>query len=231
MTRPKRCYTTVSTQTREGGWCVLLDGRALKTPAQQEILLNQESLAEALADEWRAQEGTLQPDAMPIMRILCIALDRTPLDRNDVTADLLGYIHTDLVCYRADQKAIAERQAQAFAPVIRFIEERYQVTLATTQGLVPLSQPASLAPAIHAHLAQMDDLCFTALAFLTPLTGSLFAALATAAGALSAEDAYLISRIEEDVQAELYGTDPELEEKLQTKQRDILASAFVLRHG
>jgi chaperone required for assembly of F1-ATPase len=231
MTTPKRFYTTVTTEQQGAGWSVLLDGRILKTPTRRDILLNQQPLVEALAEEWRAQGERIEPDTMPVMRIVSIALDRTPLDRADVTTDMLGFIDTDLVCYRADQANVAERQARAFAPVIDFIEKHYHLTLNITDGLLPLRQPASLAPATQAQLAQMDDLRFTALAFLTPLTGSLFAALALAAGALSAEDAYLLSRIEEDVQAELYGADPEVEEKLQSKQRDILAAGFVLRHA
>jgi chaperone required for assembly of F1-ATPase len=43
---------------------IRLDGRVLKTPARAELILPTDSLAYAIAAEWRDVEGTIDPRAM-----------------------------------------------------------------------------------------------------------------------------------------------------------------------
>ncbi len=51
----KRFYKDVSLAERDGGFSVLLDGKPVKTPARNVLILPTEKLAEAVASEWRSQ--------------------------------------------------------------------------------------------------------------------------------------------------------------------------------
>ena len=74
----KRFYTTVEVAAADAGHRVLLDGRPLRTPARHALALPSAALAEALAEEWRAQGETLAPHAMPLTRLASTAQDRMP---------------------------------------------------------------------------------------------------------------------------------------------------------
>ena len=51
----KRFYKEVSVAPTEGGFAVLLDGRSVKTPARNTLVLPTQKLATAIAAEWRAK--------------------------------------------------------------------------------------------------------------------------------------------------------------------------------
>ena len=59
-----------------GGYAVQLDGRALKTPGKKNLVqVPTASLALALATEWDDQQDVVRMDAMPLMTLVCSALD------------------------------------------------------------------------------------------------------------------------------------------------------------
>lgn len=95
------------------GWRVLLDGRAVKTPAKADFLLPSEVLAREIAAEWDAQGEKVQPSTMPIMQLAATAIDRVRPNRPGVIAELTGYGRSDLLCYRAPYpEELIERQAK-----------------------------------------------------------------------------------------------------------------------
>jgi len=48
----KRAYRNASAEAVEGGWGVALDGRPLRTPGRNPLVLPSAALATAIADEW-----------------------------------------------------------------------------------------------------------------------------------------------------------------------------------
>ena len=58
----KRFYKDVSVTPDLG---IALDGRSVKTPAKATLTLLNTSMAEAVADEWRAQKTDIDPHSMP----------------------------------------------------------------------------------------------------------------------------------------------------------------------
>jgi chaperone required for assembly of F1-ATPase len=97
----RKFYQSVAVTKSEGGYAVQLDGKPVKTPAQQPLVVATAALAEAMADEWRAQGEKINPDTMPITRIVTIAIDRVPHDRAALIDEITRYAGTDLLCYRA----------------------------------------------------------------------------------------------------------------------------------
>ena len=63
----KRFYKEVTVAEVDGGFGIKLDERTLRTPAKRPLILPTGLLAEALAEEWAAQQGEIRPDTMPTM--------------------------------------------------------------------------------------------------------------------------------------------------------------------
>src|SRR4051794_37708512 len=107
----KRFYKQVSVSESEAGHEVRLDGKPLRTPAKAPLVLRQRALAEAIAEEWDAQQQDIKPADMPLTQLASTAIDRIPAQREEIVRAVAAYAETDLLCYRADHPdELAERQ-------------------------------------------------------------------------------------------------------------------------
>ena len=52
---PKRFYREVTTEAKDGGFALLLDGKAVRTPRGRPLAVPTPGIAAALAAEWAAQ--------------------------------------------------------------------------------------------------------------------------------------------------------------------------------
>ena len=57
----KRFWKDASVAPRESGWTIELDGRPVRTPARNELRLDSDALAEAIAREWSEAGETVEP--------------------------------------------------------------------------------------------------------------------------------------------------------------------------
>ncbi len=205
-------YKSVSVETRDGGYAILLDGKPAKTPGRARLRLPTESLAEAVATEWREQGDRIDPAAMPLTRLANTAIDRLPAHCGAVIGHILGFGRSDLLCYRADSPAeLASRQAQAWEPLLQWMQDAHGVPLRAGQGIAYIEQPAAVAIKLEALVAAYDDFRLTALDLAAGLTGSLVLALALVEGRLTAGEVFAAAHIDEIFQAEKWGRDEEAE--------------------
>lgn len=210
VTLPKRFYKSASVAASESGFAVLLDGRAVKTPAKAPLTLPTAKLAEAIADEWNAQGETLDLQNMTLTRLANVALDRTPETRAELADELSRYAGTDVTCYLADAPAaLQERQEAAWQPWRDWAGKELNVVLVPVIGLMASPQPQASLDAVRDYALQLDDLRLTALTWGCSLLGSAVLALAVERGALKAEIALSASCVDEDWQIEQWGEDEE----------------------
>ena len=107
----KRFYEKVAVKSSADGLKIDLDGRSLKTPAGKELAIDSSLLAEAIAEEWRAQEEEIVPESMPLTKLAFTAVDRVLPNREAVVEQIAGYVNSDVVCYRAAEPSdLVERQ-------------------------------------------------------------------------------------------------------------------------
>ena len=98
---------------------ILLDGEPVKTPKKRPLQCRRGALAEAIADEWRAQEALINPARMPLTRFANTAIDAVDDAREAVAADIAAYAGRDLLCYRAEApEALAKLQSKHWDPII-----------------------------------------------------------------------------------------------------------------
>lgn len=98
----RRFYKGASVGPAEGGgFHILLDGKALRTPARKPLVLPSRALALAVAAEWEFQDHRhIRPFTMPLMSLAATALDRTAENRPGIIKNLLRHLPTDSACHR-----------------------------------------------------------------------------------------------------------------------------------
>jgi chaperone required for assembly of F1-ATPase len=225
----KRVYKKVTSGPTDGGFGVALDGRPLRTPGKQALVVQSAALAAAIALEWDAQQGEIRPAAMPLFRLAATAIDRTAALRRQVVAEIANYASTDLVCYRASEPpALAARQQQVWQPLIDWATQRYDAALTVTAGVIPAGQSPATLRAFAAAVVALDDFRLTALHALTGACGSLVIALALLEGRLEPDEAYAASQLDETFQIEAWGGDAEAAARRCALAADIAAAARFL---
>ncbi|MEE9140604.1 MAG: ATP12 family protein [Alphaproteobacteria bacterium] len=222
----KRFYSMAEVAERNGGFTVVLDGRPVRTPAKASLSLPTRALAEAVAEEWRAQEEEIRPQSMRLMRLAVTAIDRVSRQRDAVIEEIAAYAATDLVCYRAEQPAsLAARQQAAWQPLVDWAARRYDARLRVTAGLMPVQQPQAATGALRSAVAVLDDMMLTGLHNATAACGSAVIALALAEGRVGPDEAWELSLVDETFQVEQWGEDGEAARRHQALREDIASAA------
>jgi chaperone required for assembly of F1-ATPase len=190
------------------GFGIALDGRPVRTPGREPLDLPSRALADAVADEWRGVEATIDPRAMPLTGLANAAIDRIAPDPAAFAAGLARYAESDLTCYRADTPApLVQRQAAAWDPPLYWARRRYDVHFQVTAGVMHVAQPAATLVRLGEAIAARPPFELAALSIVTTLTGSLVLALALAERAMDADTVWQAAQVEEDWQREQWGDD------------------------
>ena len=212
---PKRFYAQVEVAARDGGFAVLLDGKPMRTPAGAAFALPSVAAAELVAAEWRAQGECIDPATMPVTRLANSALDGVARDVRAVADDIVKYLGSDLVCYRAGEPAsLVAAQAALWDPALDFARHTFGARFALGEGVMFVDQPAhavaAAARGVESHVGAPDAAFrLAALHSMTTLTGSVLIALAHVGGAFDLRQAWDAAHVDEDHQMRLWGLDAE----------------------
>ncbi|MFT6533237.1 MAG: chaperone required for assembly of F1-ATPase [Limimaricola cinnabarinus] len=224
--KAKRFWKEANVAPAEGGWQVLLDARPVRTPAKAPLVLPTQALAEALAAEWQAQEERIDPGSMPLTRTANSALDKVAVQRAEVAQMLAAYGGSDLLCYRAERPAeLIARQASEWDSLLDWAEERHGARLVTATGVMPVAQDAAALERLAAPVFAMEPFALAAFHDLVALSGSLVLALAVVERRLEPQEAWRLSRLDEDWQIEQWGDDEEAEAMARVKRAAFLDAA------
>lgn len=227
---PRRFYKAagIAPQHNElgGGWRILLDGRAVKTPLRSDLILPTEPLAQAVASEWEAQGERIDPRLMPLTKLSNSTLDGVCLRMGEVAADVVKFAARDLLCYRADSpEALVERQDRVWTPLLEWSKDECGAPLRSTCGVMPVDQPAASIDALGQKVARLDAFALTPVHTITTLTGSAVLALAFAVGRISVEECWAAAHIDEDFQIEQWGEDAEAKTRRAARHAEMHAAA------
>ena len=226
---PKRFYEAVTTEQREDGYVILLDGRPVRTPGKRLLALPTPALAEAVAAEWAAQIETIDPRTMPLTRLINTAIERVRGKEQEVKDDIVSFAGSDLLCYRAETPdPLAVRQKNAWDPVLEWAAEHLGARFEVARGIMPVRQSDDALAAIAGQLADFDALALSAMHQLTTLSGSAVLALAVLKGHLSVNEAWTAAHIDEDWQIEHWGEDAEAKARRVARRQDFDAAWTVL---
>jgi chaperone required for assembly of F1-ATPase len=222
----KRFYKSVSVGD---GNTVFLDRRILKTPRGASLDLPTRALAEAIAEEWRAQGDELDTRTMPFTRLANTAIDGVAPRRAEVIAEITAFARHDHLCYRTDKPAeLMHRQGEAWDPLLDWAAVRYGAPLMTVHGVTSVAQPESSIAALEKAVEALEPFSLAVLHVIASICGSLVLALAVADKRLSSEEAFTLSQIDERFQAEKWGLDSEAEARARRLEEELKTAARFL---
>ena len=210
----RRFWQAAAVRPAADGFAVASRRPAAAHPGEGAALRADRALAAAIAAEWNAlDDGSIPPARCrsPARRIRRSTASRA--QRAAVVAAIAAYGDTDLLCYRAEEpEALRDRQAAAWDPWLDWAARELGAPLVAVAGR---DAPARSRPRASRRCAprsrRTTPFALTALHELVTLSGSLVLGLAVARGALPPADAWALSRIDEDWQAEHWGADAEAE--------------------
>ena len=206
----KRFYKDVQIAPAEGGFAVLLDGRPVKTPGRNTLILPTEHLAEAIAREWHTQGDEVIATTMPLLRLANTVIDGVTVNRDEVIDAILRFGENDLLCYRAHQPpALVARQREGWDPLLDWLRQSHGAQMRVAEGLTHVDQTPDALLALRQALEKEGPFTLGALHVIASITGSAVLALAVANGFISGPNAFALSRIDEIYQAEKWGEDAE----------------------
>jgi len=206
----KRFYKDVSVAPVEGGFGVLLDGKPVKTPARHALTLPTQTLAAAIAAEWRGQGTEIIVTTMPLLRLANTVIDGIAANREQVIGAILRFGENDLLCYRAHQPPeLLARQRAGWDPWLDWARQKHRADMTVAEGLTHVDQTPEALAALRRPLEELDAFTLGGLHVIASITGSTVLALAVAAGEVSGAQAFELSRIDEIYQAEKWGQDAE----------------------
>ncbi|KJS42851.1 ATP12 family protein [Roseovarius sp. BRH_c41] len=221
--KAKRFWKEAGVVEEDEGFGVRLDGRVVRTPAKATLIVPTRALAEAIAAEWDAQDGKIDPNTMPCTRSANAALDKVAPQRDEVVEMLAAYGDSDLICYRAaSPEELIKKQAEAWDPLLDWTESVLSVKLLPVVGVVHVPQDAQAISLLKAHVEALDTWALTAFHDLVSMSGSLVIGFAALDDLYPADALWDLSRVDETWQAEQWGKDEEAEEMAARKQSDFL---------
>jgi chaperone required for assembly of F1-ATPase len=226
----KRFWKLAETVPVGDNWAILIDGRPVKTPGKSDLVVPTRALGEAIADEWNAVEGDIDPRAMPLTGIANAAIEHVSTDPAAFAAGLARYAETDLACYRTDSPTgLAERQRYEWDRLLAWARRRFDVDFLTTCGIVHVAQPDPTVRRLAHAVASLDAFQLAGISPLVTIGGSLVAALGVLEGASTPEEAWEAVTVDDRWQLEQWGSDAEAEAALDNRHRDFVTAARFLR--
>lgn len=212
--KPRRFYKTVEVAQAEGGFAVLLDGRALRTPGGTRLRLPTRALAEQVAEEWAAQGETVELAQMHATRLANTAFDTIGGAREATADQIVRYAGADLLLYFAAEPAgLVQRQTERWGPVLERAEAEARLAFVRASGVMHREQPQESLGAVRRIALSLDDFGLAGLAFGAALFGSAILAIALQRGWLGGVQAFELSRLDEAWQEEKWGVDDEAAER------------------
>ncbi len=206
----RRLYKEVDTSTSDAGVSVRLDGRIALTPRARPLVLPTLAAADLVAGEWADQGDRIQLSRMPATRLANTAIDAVA-DAPEATAAELGrYAGADMLCYFADAPmALRQRQELIWTPLLAWALEALELTFVTTSGIVHRVQPPETIGRVEALGRNTDPFTLAGLVFGAGVFGSAIIVLALRDRRLTADEAMILSRLDEQFQEDTWGVDAE----------------------
>lgn len=229
--RPKllrRFYASATVSGAGSEFSVLLDERAVRTPARRVLGAPTRALAAAIAAEWQRQSEEIDPARMPLTRLANSVIDTVGPAQAQVAAEIERYLGSDLLCYRADApEGLVARQAEHWDPIIDWAHEALGARFMLSQGVSFVAQPERALANARAAIPA-DPWRLGAAHVMTTLTGSALLALAVLGRRLDVEAAWRAAHVDEDWNMDQWGRDELALERRAFRHAEMRAAATVI---
>jgi chaperone required for assembly of F1-ATPase len=226
---PRRFYTAATTVSAAAGWEVRLDGKPARTPGKKSLALPTAAMADAVAAEWAAQGERIDPATMPLTRLTVTAIDGVAGREPAVTADMLQYAGSDLLCYRAGTPlGHAALQRERWDPILAWSRDAQGLKFMLAEGVVHILQPEPTLQRMAELVGRPDAFSLAALHTITTITGSAILMLALFKRAVTPAAAWAAATADEDWQESQWGVVDEAAARRAQRLADFQAACRLL---
>ncbi len=193
------------------------------TPAKNNFDLPTKALADAIAKEAGEKHK-------PLTMLAYTAIDRIAPQTEMVVEALMTYADTDTLCYRSlDSADLAEQQKKEWTPILTWSSGKLGAIWQTTGSVMPVEQPAVLHEELQKYLNSLDAFQLSAASIISSLCSSLVLAMAVVEKQISAKEAFRLSRLEEESQANRWGSDDEADKRAAKMEAEIIEAGEFLK--
>jgi chaperone required for assembly of F1-ATPase len=226
----KRFFKEAAIVQSRNGWVVTLDGKPVQTPAKQLLAVPTRALASRIAAEWNAQGANISVEAMPVFRLANTAIDQALNQKPRLAAEIVRIGHDDLLSHRTAQpKDLAEKEAKAWDPYLRFAEKTFGLHIQVGVGHYHIEQDFESFYRLEDRLKATGPFLLTGIHGIATLTHSAVLALAVAEGFRSVTDAWEAAIVDEAHPSNPLSQKPETAAALKNKEKLFTAAAAFLR--
>jgi chaperone required for assembly of F1-ATPase len=226
---PKRFYKAAIVQPLEGGYAVGLDSGVPRTPGMKHVVVPSKALAEEMAREWSAQGEFIDPETMPLVRLVNSGVEAGDESKQALRDEIVRYAGNDLLLYRADApESLVRRQERVWDDVLVKLARHFDVAFQPTVGIVHQAQPQPTLARLAVVLADEPLLPLTAMNSIMSITGSGLLAIAVRHGLITAEEAWAVAHVDEDHQISLWGEVEEITTRRAKRRSEFDAAVVVL---
>lgn len=190
---------------------VTLDGKTLKTPGRNQLLLPNYSIAAAIAAEWDSQSDRnkgIQPVSMPLMSIASTAIDQIQDNPSHARETCFKYLPTDTALYltKEDDRLLLKKQRQHLQPIVKWLSKKLDIELKLKHDMYGrINHPEITKQKIINVIHQLDHFALTCLQGATMECKSVLLGIAYLFRHINLEQAKTASRLEEEFQVEIWG--------------------------
>jgi chaperone required for assembly of F1-ATPase len=226
---PKRFYKDASIATVDNGFAVALDGRIPKTPGMKQVVVPVEAIAARMAGEWAAQGEFINPETMPMVRLINSAVEVGEESTDALRAEIVKYCANDLMIYRADSpESLVRRQEELWDDVLVKLARQFGIAFQPTVGILHQPQPPATIERLTSLLEAEELLPLTAMNAIMSITGSGLLAIALRHRLVDPETVWLAAHVDEDHNIALWGEVEEITVRRGKRRSEYEAAVEVL---
>ncbi|TKY86720.1 hypothetical protein EX895_004360 [Sporisorium graminicola] len=230
-----RFWKTVTLQpptATTDGFQILLDGRSIRTPNGQPIVIprERELLASCIAQEWSEQGKVLKPHTLPLTSLAARALEgcKEEVERKGIEADLLRYLENETICFQeSTPQSLVDLQDRHWTPLLTHINTTYSTTITPFTSLLNNDHPTGTLDIFRTHLATLNSFDLAAFERSVMLTKSFLISLALVSGHLNVEQAAKAAEVEVQSQINRWGSVEDSHDVDQAEMRRSLGSVAI----
>ena len=211
----KKFWKTVEvSELTTNSYQILLDKKILKTPMQNDLIFTNYRISYETSLEWDINSDELDTDEMIFFGIFSTAIDRIVNDRVLYINEIMKFVDTDLICYKADKPdELVELQNKHWDPILLIIKNYIGEEIEVFTGIMPRTQNIQVHNKIKKLIHNFSNIELSILHRLTNIIGSIFISLCVIKGDILKEHICQLYFLDELWQAENWGVEEEAAKK------------------
>ena len=182
---------------------ILLDQRKLKTPLGNLVIIENEFLALALAQEWNQQSKNIDLPSMHLNSLINTLIDNPlKLTKDQIIEKIMHFLDWDTLLYRSDHpEEFYQLQIKSWDPILLFVNQEFHTNFQSTCNLneQDLIHPNDR-DIIEKYLLNFDQSSLIVFLFIVEQLKSILLSLCLIKQYRSVENIALLSRLETEFQ-------------------------------